>query len=148
MARRALACVALLLSAAGAALPARQDVDPNVVRARLLDYLVGYETELSTLVAEERLQQWPLRGAGATTGAVLSGRRDLTRIRSLVSDVAFVSLPGNVGWLGYRDVVQIGGRPVRPVGPSLVDLLTSARIVPQHGRWSVGPSPRLDPQAR
>jgi hypothetical protein len=34
-----------------------------------------------------------------------------------------VPLPGNVGWLGYRDVVQIGGRPVRRVGPSLVDLL-------------------------
>jgi hypothetical protein len=107
----------------GAAVPAGQVPDPHVVRARMHDYLVGYEKELSSLIAEERLRQWPMRGAGATTGAVPSGRRDLTRIRALVSDVAFVPLPGNVGWLGYRDVVQIGGRPVRRVGPSLVELL-------------------------
>lgn len=113
----------LFVLATSASLPARQDPDPQVVRVRMHAYLEDYEKELSTLVAEERLQQWPLRGAGATTGAVLSGRRDLTRIRSLVSDVAFVPLPGNVGWLGYRDVVQIGGRPVRRIGPSLVDLL-------------------------
>jgi hypothetical protein len=124
MSRRTRLGVALLfVLAMSAALPARQDPDPQVVRARLHHYLVGYEKELSSLIAEEHFRQWPLRGTGATTGAVLSGRRDLTRIRSIVSDVAFVPLPGNVGWLGYRDVVQIGGRPVRRVGPSLVDLL-------------------------
>lgn len=105
------------------ALPARQDPDPQAVRARLHAYLTSYEQELSTLIAEEHLRQWPLRGAGATTGAVLSGRRDLTRIRSLVAEVAFVPLPGNVGWLGYRDVTSIGGRAVRRKGPSLLDLL-------------------------
>ncbi len=113
----------LFVLAMSAALPARQDPDPQVVRARMHDYLVEYEMALSSLIAEERFQQWPLRGAGATNGAVLSGRRDLTRIRSLVSDVAFVPLPGNVGWLGYRDVVEIGGKPVRRKGPSLLDLL-------------------------
>lgn len=123
MTRRALAIVALSVIAASVALPARQMPDPNVVRARLLDYLDGYEQELSTLIAEEQLRQWPLRGAGQTTGAALTGRRDLTRIRTLVSEVAFVPLPGNVGWLGYRDVTSIGGRAVRRKGPSLLDLL-------------------------
>lgn len=121
--RRMFALTGLLVFAVSAVLPARQEADPNVVRARLHEYIAGYEAELSTLIAEEHFRQWPLRGAGQTTGVMLTGRRDLTRIRSLVSDVAFVPLPGNVGWLGYRDVVQIGGRPVRRVGPSLVDLL-------------------------
>ena len=92
------------------------------------DYLVGYEKELSTLVAEERLPAMAAtdrrcRRRNDHRRHEQPGRRDIKRVRSLVSEVAFVPLPGNVGWLGYRDVVRIGGRPVRRKGPSLVDLL-------------------------
>jgi hypothetical protein len=125
---RRLLLVTALAVLGTATLPARQGIDPSTVRARMHDYLVGYEKELSTLVAEERLQQWPIRigGAGAAMiNGVMNSQdiRDTSRVRSLVSEVAFVPLPGNVGWLGYRDVVRIGGRPVRRKGPSLVDLL-------------------------
>lgn len=124
--RRGVAMAILLVTAVG--LRARQAPDPNVVRTRLIDYLDGYEQELSSLIAEERLRQWPIRrgGAGAVViDGVLTGQdaRDTSRVRSLVSDVAFVPLPGNAGWLGYRDVTSIGGRAVRRRGPPLLDLL-------------------------
>ncbi|MGE0359936.1 MAG: hypothetical protein AB7H93_08350 [Vicinamibacterales bacterium] len=124
--RRLGAAILFFLSAA--TVPARQEPDREVVRERLLAYLDGYEQELSTLIAEERLRQWPIRrgGAGAVViDGVLTGQdaRDTSRVRSLVSDVAFVPLPGNAGWLGYRDVTSIGGRAVRRNGPALLDLL-------------------------
>jgi hypothetical protein len=62
--------------------------------------------------------------ASTMMGATQSGAgRDSSRVRILESDVAFVSLPGNAGWLGYRDVRRIGSREVRRRGPSLEDLL-------------------------
>jgi hypothetical protein len=118
------ACLALLASVA---LPARQGLDPYVVRTRLIDYLDGYERQLSTLIAEERFTQWPAqrRQVDRNYGPTDSFVRDATRARTMVSDVAFVSLPGNAGWLGYRDVRTVNGRLVRRSGPALADLLTT-----------------------
>lgn len=123
---RRFAATAIALLAAVAALPARQDVAAAAARQRLLAYLADYEAALGSLIAEERMHQWPIRqlGLGMSVGVMRAERqRDQTRIRTLVSEVAFVPLPGNVGWLGYRDVTQVGGRTVRRKGPSLVDLL-------------------------
>jgi len=123
---RRLVATAIALLAAVAALPARQNPVGDAVRQRLLAYLTGYETALGSLIAEERMQQWPLRqvGLGMTAGVMRTQQvRDQSRIRTLMSEVAFVPLPGNIGWLGYRDVVRVGGRPVRRKGPSLVELL-------------------------
>lgn len=113
--------VAMWLGAA----PGAQAPDPNAVRQRLMDYLTRYEPQLSALVAEERFTQWPnavhARGYQQSTGI----DRDITRPRTLVSDVAFVSLPGNAGWLGYRDVKAVNGRAVKRSGLSLEELLGS-----------------------
>ncbi len=126
MTHRRAEVVALLLVAAGV-MAVAQDPDPVEVRTRLAKYLVGYEAELGNVVAEERMLQWPLErrevGMSAGAGSATELRRDLTRVRTLVSEVAFVPLPGNVGWLGYRNVLQIGGRPVNRKGPPLLDLL-------------------------
>lgn len=103
-----------------------QQIDPNTVRSRLHAYLSAYEPELSTLVAEEHLTQSPMRnGASALDGSAgnPSSVRDLSRARTLRSDVAFVSLPGNAGWLGYRDVREVGGKAVKRRGPALNELL-------------------------
>jgi hypothetical protein len=106
---------------------ARQRAEPESVRSRLHTYLSAYEEQLRTVIADERMLQWPMRDASA--GSVYLGakvgtvRRDSSRVRILESDVAFVSLPGNAGWLGYRDVRRVGGRAVRRRGPSLEDLL-------------------------
>lgn len=124
--RRLVVTVLALLALLGEVI-ARQRAEPEAVRSRLHTYLSAYEEQLRTVVAEERMRQWPMRDAGA--GSVFLGarvgsvRRDSSRVRILESDVAFVSLPGNAGWLGYRDVRQVGGRAVRRKGPSLEDLL-------------------------
>ena len=105
---------------------ARQVAAPVEVRARLLGYLDTYEADLATVIAEERMLQWPLRDRASlsnTSGTVL---RDTTRVRVLDSDVAFVPLPANAGWLGYRDVRRIGGKAVRRKGPTLEELLKAS----------------------
>lgn len=104
---------------------ASQSVSPADVLARLRDYLDAYELELRSVIAEEHMRQWPMREAGSVYLGNTGGtqRPDSSRVRELRSDVAFVSLPGNAGWLGYRDVRRIGERPVRRKGPSLEDLL-------------------------
>ena len=45
-------------------------------------------------------------------------------MKTIDSDVAFVALPDNAGWLGYRDVTRVNGRPLRRSGPSLAALLS------------------------
>lgn len=106
--------VAVAATAAGAA---AQDVDPNTVLARLHAYLSSYESELSTVITEERLTQWPARRDGYGSG------RDRTRPHRLRSDVAFVSLPGDAGWLGYRAVQMVNNKAVKRSGLPLEDLL-------------------------
>ena len=126
MARTYAGIVTVLLVAAGTVGAGRQDAAPSDVRARLLRYLDAYEADLAAVVAEERMLQWPLRDRASlsnTPGTVL---RDTTRVRVLESDVAFVPLPGNAGWLGYRDVRRIGGKAVRRKGPTLEELLKAS----------------------
>lgn len=126
MALHRVGLVALLVIAVVLPGAARQVAAPVEVRARLLGYLDTYEAELATVIAEERMLQWPLRDRASlsnTSGTVL---RDTTRVRVLDSDVAFVPLPANAGWLGYRDVRRIGGKAVRRKGPTLEELLKAS----------------------
>lgn len=110
--------VAIVVSAAGTG---GQAVDPDTVRARLHVYLSSYERELSTVIAEERFTQWPhLRGVASDSRGI---QRDTARPRRLLSDVAFISLPENAGWLGYRDVRTVNGKAVKRSELPLEDLL-------------------------
>ncbi len=99
-----------------------QDVEPQAVRSRLHAYLTAYEPQLSALVADEHFEQWPLDNflTGLTPGTY---KRDIFRLRILDSEVAFVSLPANAGWLGFRDVLRVKGKPVKRRTRSLADLL-------------------------
>jgi hypothetical protein len=115
----------LLVAAAAVAVVAapfaqgRQAETADAIRARLDNYLVAYEPQLSALVAEERMSQRDAPGAGASVTAAPD-----TKHRSLVSEVAFIGLPGEAGWLGFRRVVQVNGRIVSDAGPPLAVLLT------------------------
>lgn len=114
----------IAMLAAAALLPASRVSQAEAVRGRLHEYLTRYQIEIGTLVAEERLQQWPMKQRLLNNGAITPDLvRDVSRIKVLESEVAFVSLPGNAGWLGYRDVRRVGARAVRRKGPSLEDLL-------------------------
>lgn len=112
-ARRVGAAVMALVVAGGLTLPAgrAQEVDPQDVRSRMHAYLTAYEPRLSALVADEHFEQWPLDNfmTGLVPGTY---KRDVFRLRILDSEVAFVSLPANAGWLGFRDVQRVKGKPV------------------------------------
>lgn len=99
------------LIAAQAAVPSTPSLE------QLLDqmgaYLVDYESQLSSVVAEERFEQNIYAGRGRT-GALLE------------SEVAFIRLPGGAEWLGFRDVKRANWKPVQSGGLSISEVLTSA----------------------
>lgn len=75
-------------------------------------YLVEYETQLSSVVADEKFEQNVyLRGSTGQT---------------LESEVAFIRLPGGAEWLGFRDVRKVNWKPVKSGGPSISDVLTAS----------------------
>lgn len=90
-----------------------QEPSTEEVRDSLDQYLRAYEPQLSALVAEEQMSQRV--GPRGAFGARRENRR-------LVSEVSFVSLPGGVGWLGIRRVVEVNGKPLSDPGPPLAQL--------------------------
>jgi hypothetical protein len=76
-------------------------------------YLLVYETQLSSVVADERFEQNIYTG-GDRWGALLE------------SEVAFIRLPGGAEWLGFRDVKRKNWKPVKSSGLSISEVLTSA----------------------
>ena len=89
------------------------------IRDRLDKYLLEYEPQLSALVADERFTQ---RDAPSRQ-AVVSAAPDSVH-RTIVSEVAFVSLPGNAGWLGFRRVMRVNNKDVKDKGTPLSTLLS------------------------
>lgn len=105
----------------GVILAAQAD-DAGAIRDRLDAYLLDYEPKLSALVAEERMSQRDAPNAemirsGSHQGTIGSNHR------SMVSEVAFISLPGQVGWLGFRRVTKVNGKDLNDKGTPLATLL-------------------------
>ncbi len=107
------AVIPVLLSAL-----ALQSNQGDVVRDRLDTYLISYEPQLSALVADERMTQRD--GASPEANKI---NAEPTRNREISSEVAFVSLPGGVGWLGFRRVISANRKKLADAGPSLGALL-------------------------
>ena len=95
--------------------------DVDGLRARLDAYLLDYQPQLSQLVAEEHLIQQVGPDDPATARIVGPTRRIN---RDLVSEVAFINLPGNSGWLGFRRVIKVDGKTLKDAGPTLAQVLT------------------------
>ncbi|MDP2054201.1 MAG: hypothetical protein Q8L75_11230 [Acidobacteriota bacterium] len=95
------------------ALTVGQTPDASVLRDRLDAYLLAYEPQLSTLLADEEMMQRTEQGFG---GWRVTNRR-------LHSEVAFVALPGNAGWLGFRRVTRVNGKAVKDRGVPLAQLM-------------------------
>lgn len=104
--------VPALAAALCTSLSAVQSSEPTAeqVLARLDAYFDEYRPQLGRLVAEERLVQYVARKAIRIT-------------REIHSDVAFIDLPADAGWLGFRDVRTVSNRNVREPGPSLAEVL-------------------------
>jgi hypothetical protein len=116
------------------------DRQPTPTVDQLLDllgkYLLEYETQLSSVVADERFDQrvyytrygaeaetrFGEPGSDSTPGRSMStDRRDRTRLES---EVAFIRLPG-AEWLAFRDVRKVNGRAVESSGPPISTVLTA-----------------------
>jgi hypothetical protein len=110
--------ILVVAAALSAALFASQTDDADAIRDRLDKYLLEYEPQLSALVADERMTQrdGPSRLANRNTA---EPKKD----REIISEVAFVALPGNVGWLGFRRVLRVNTKDVAGSGPALAAVL-------------------------
>jgi hypothetical protein len=98
---------------------ASQTGNADAIRDRLDKYLFEYEPLLSGVVADERMTQRD----GASRYAN-SQTAEPTKNREIISEVAFIGLPGDAGWLGFRRVVKVNGKALADAGPSLSVLLT------------------------
>ena len=85
----------------------------DAVIAKMDAYLEAYEPLLSALIADESMRQ-EVRGNGR-----------LLLERTLESEVAFIALPQNVGWLGFRHVKTVDTRPVGLADASLTMALST-----------------------
>lgn len=97
---RATAAALILLSVV-APEPTAQDV-----RARLNAYLTEYEPKLSELIADEQFLQHDVPRREGRPGSEEFFKR------TLKSEVAFIALPGDAGWLGFRRVLSADAQPV------------------------------------
>jgi hypothetical protein len=94
--------VAAALASSPAAREGGEAPSLKTVVERIGRYVDAYEPDLSTLVARERYTQ-----------TVRGFRQDPPRDRTLISDFLFLRLPGRDGpWLGFRDVIEVDGKPV------------------------------------
>lgn len=92
----------------------------DAIRDRLDRYLVAYEPLLSTLVADEQL----IQRDGPASDADFRNRSGTSENRRIISEVAFVGLPGDSGWLGFRRVTTVNGKAVQDRGTPLAALLS------------------------
>ena len=105
---------------------------------RMGAYLLEYETQLSSVVAEEQFEQRVSRTA---------------MLKVLDSDIAFMRLPGGMEWLGFRDVRKVNFHPVKQTGPSISEVLTSSNgdvgkaltIAQESGRHNLGLPRTINP---
>lgn len=84
---------------------------------RLGNYLTNYSDQLSRTVASERYTQ--TAGSGPTYTEA-----------QLESEFGVLKVPGYQGWLGFRDVLKVNGRPVQDHESKLEQLLLSPAPVP------------------
>jgi hypothetical protein len=115
---------AMLVVIAVSGLQAQPTPEIETLVERLGAYLVEYEPQLSTVIAQERYRQSetrPLEGRDSLESGI--GR---INTRTLESEVGFLRLPGNLEWYGVRRVLRVNGKPVDSGSPSLLDALQSS----------------------
>jgi hypothetical protein len=89
---------------------------------RVRKYLVEYETQLSSVVADERFDQRVTYTRTYDMGRPVAGSEQ----RRLESEIGFIRLPGGLDWLGFRDVKKINGRALPGERQGIADMLAAA----------------------
>jgi len=95
-----------------ATLVAAQPASLDAVLSRLDAYLADYQPRLSELVADESMHQEVRGTRPAQPSDVTRGDNRFPLRRQLESEVAFIALPDDRGWLGFRHVKTVNARPV------------------------------------
>jgi hypothetical protein len=124
--------VAIALSAV---VQTQAGVSLETVLQRMRAYLTNYANTLPAVIATEKYDQ--RAGSGA--------RR---KPRHLESDYGLIQLKGYPGWLGFREVLAVDGKPVPDSARRLADLFAkpseaavkqARRIAEESSRYNIGP---------
>lgn len=135
--RQSISAAILLL--VWSAAPVQREIDRALVD-RVRAYVDRFEAEVSALVAEERYTQHLERH--------VSGSRTRSR-RELRSDYVLVKPAEGLSWIGYRDVFEVDGEPVRERDSRVVGILSTtspdsharaAAFAFEGARFNLGPA--------
>ena len=113
--------------------PAPQQTRLKTVVERVGAYIRTFETELATVVADERYRQTISTPGGA-----------LLQTRTLRSDYAIVRTSRPDDWVGFRDTFEVDGKPVRDHDDRLQQLVAAgafaaaAQIANESARFNLG----------
>ena len=128
--------LALLLIASPTASPGPPSLADLLERAG--EYVVAYDHDASGVVLEESYRQ-----------SVGTGNQFATRL--LISDLVLVSVPGEAGLLGLRDVFKVDGTLVRDrdarleklfLHPSAAGVAQAQAVLWESARYNLGPTRR------
>ncbi len=130
-----LLAVAVVAVAAIPSSPASDKPSLKEVVRRVTQYVDQYGAKASIVVATERYTQ-------ASTGS--GGGGDQKRV--LVADFAIVKAEANHTWIGFRDVMEVDGKPLPDRENRLIDVLMSSsgsydearRISDESARFNIG----------
>jgi hypothetical protein len=103
MSRRVLTVAALVSVLSTVTSQGQQTIgELDLLLERLGQYLIAYESQLTTVVGDERYEQSQVTPMGRSRSMISSSRR-------LDSEIAFLRLPGDAIWYGIRDVKRVDG---------------------------------------
>ena len=112
------------------------DTSTDAVVKAASAYVAGYQQRLTSVVADETLEQEvPRRAPTAANDA---------RQRRMVSEVFFMFIPGTNNWMAIRDVISVDGnevpdrRNVRRELETLADHQAAAALMAQNSRFNIG----------
>jgi hypothetical protein len=131
--------VLLMLLASGGLSAQKAELTLEQVMARVGQYVASYGEKAAVVVATEKYSQTMM----------VDGVDKIPRPLQLEAEFAIVRVSGG-GWSGFRDVVEVDGKPVHDRRDRLVALLTNTagdasevtRIANESARYNVGPVSR------
>lgn len=98
-------------------------------------YIADYANRLPAMIATERYHQRAGSGVRAQQ-------------RRLESEYGIIRVPGDLEWLGFREVISVDGKPVPDsarrlaalfANPSLLAMQQARRIAEESARYNIGP---------
>ncbi len=118
------------------------------VLPRIHAYVERFQRELPSIVAEEHYVQ-TVSGMTSTSGTGTTSPSSQLRSskRVLRSDILMITVPGNIGWIAFRDVFEVDGRRIRDREDRLLALLQSPtadavaqarRLAEESARYNLG----------